>query len=113
VGFGENLRAARERLGLTQQQVAQALGVSKSTYCGYETGKRQPDVKKLQQISNILEVEADTLLETRHARPLARQVQAALWGGDRSLSQEDLDILWEDVRAYAAFKAQQRKKDKG
>ena len=27
-----------------RQQVADALGLTASTYCGYETGKRQPDV---------------------------------------------------------------------
>ena len=61
MSFSENLRAARERRGLTQQQVADLMGIDKSTYCGYETEKRQPDVQKL---SKILGVSGDELLET-------------------------------------------------
>lgn len=39
-------------------------------------------------------------------------IKAALWGGDKDLSQEDIDALWDDVRAYAEFKTQQRKKNR-
>lgn len=62
--FCEALRMAREKKGLTQQQVADAMDITKSTYCGYETGKRQPDVNKIKQISKILGVPADQLLQT-------------------------------------------------
>lgn len=64
MSFSENLRAARERSGLTQQQVADLMGIDKSTYCGYETEKRQPDVQKLKKLSKILGVSGDELLET-------------------------------------------------
>lgn len=37
MSFADNLRKARESRGLTQQQVAELLGINKSTYCGYET----------------------------------------------------------------------------
>lgn len=64
MSFHENLRSLRERLGKTQQQIADEMGIDKSTYCGYETGKRQPDVKKLKQLAAILGVSGDELLET-------------------------------------------------
>ena len=35
--FSENLRKARLEKKLTQQRVADLLGVAKSTYCQYET----------------------------------------------------------------------------
>ena len=54
--FHEELKAARMKTGLTQQQVADALGITKSTYCGYEIAKRSPDPAK------VLHVSADTLL---------------------------------------------------
>lgn len=68
MSFGERLRAAREAKGLTQQQVADHMGISKSTYCGYETGKRQPDVLKIKQLSKFLGVSGDVLLETGHEK---------------------------------------------
>lgn len=64
MGFADNLRNARLSAGLTQQQVADQMGITKSTYCGYETEKRQPDVQKIKQISQILGVPSDVLLET-------------------------------------------------
>lgn len=67
VSFGEKLRAARESRGYTQQQVADYMEIDKSTYCGYETGKRQPDVQKIKQLSKILGVSGDELLETEFA----------------------------------------------
>ena len=62
--FPSQLRAARTAAGLTQRQVADALGITNSTYCGYETGKREPDVAKIKQLSKILNVPADDLLDT-------------------------------------------------
>lgn len=39
-------------------------GDTNSTYCGYETGKRQPDVAKIKQLAKILKTSGDFLLET-------------------------------------------------
>lgn len=65
--FGERLRAARQRAGLTQLQVAQSLGLSASAYCGYETGKRQPDLSRLRRLSLLLRTSVDELLGLRAA----------------------------------------------
>lgn len=69
MSFKENLRLARERAGKTQREVADELGITNSTYCGYETGKRQPDVEKIKKIAQILRTPADTLLETKAYPP--------------------------------------------
>lgn len=64
MGFSEQLKKARLNMGYTQQQVADLMGITKSTYCGYETGKRQPDVGKIKQLAAILNTSGDILLET-------------------------------------------------
>lgn len=64
MGFPEQLKRARLSMNYTQQQVADLMGVTKSTYCGYETGKRQPDVAKIKQLACILNTSGDVLLET-------------------------------------------------
>ena len=64
MAFKDNLKKARLGLRLTQQEVADRLGVDKSTYCGYETGKRQPDVAKIKKLAAILHTSGDALLET-------------------------------------------------
>lgn len=73
MGFSTQLRAARIAAGLTQRQVAEAMGITNSTYCGYETGKREPDVAKIKQLSKILDIPADDLLDTGitpHKKPI-------------------------------------------
>jgi repressor LexA len=62
MNFCENLKKSRQRVGLTQQQIANALGITKSTYCCYETGKRQPDLAKLRRLALLLCTSVDELL---------------------------------------------------
>lgn len=64
MSFSENLKRARERMGLTQQQVAERMGITNSTYCGYETGKRKPNPEKIKQLAIILNTPADIMLGT-------------------------------------------------
>lgn len=54
MSFPERLKEARNAVGYTQQQVADAMGITNSTYCGYETGKRRPDVAKIKRLADIL-----------------------------------------------------------
>lgn len=63
--FHEELRLARTRLNMKQSEVAKALGVDTSTYCGYETGKRSPDVDRIKKLAQILKTSADILLGTK------------------------------------------------
>ena len=60
--FNENLRKARLEKKLTQQQVADLLGVAKSTYCQYETGASEPNILRLKKLTKILETNIDSLL---------------------------------------------------
>ena len=79
MGFSEQLKKARVSMGYTQQQVADALGLTASTYCGYETGKRQPDVAKLKQLARILNTTGSSFWR-RSPEPAAgrRQAQRAV-----------------------------------
>lgn len=43
--FNQNLKKAREQKGLTQKDVAEIIGVAKSTYSLYESGSREPNVQ--------------------------------------------------------------------
>lgn len=41
--IGRRLRATREALGLTQEQLAQSIGVQRTAYRNWEIGERMPD----------------------------------------------------------------------
>lgn len=60
--ISDRLRTARKKAGFTQRQVADYIGVTESAYCGYETGKRQPDPAKISAIASLLHVTGDYIL---------------------------------------------------
>ena len=60
--FNDNLKEARLRSGLSQKEVAENIGVAKSTYSLYESGNREPNVQTIKKISDALDVSADELL---------------------------------------------------
>lgn len=61
-GLGSKLREARERLGLTQEQVAERSGVHATEVSRIEGGKRDPQVSTLIRLANALGVEPGELL---------------------------------------------------
>jgi transcriptional regulator with XRE-family HTH domain len=57
------MKLQRQRLGLRQIDVAQALGVDRSTVAGWETGKAYPDPRLILPLAVLLETTADELLK--------------------------------------------------
>ena len=62
--LGARVRTYRKAKGLTQEALAKAIGVSKTTITGYELGYREPDVEKIKLLSDALGVTGDDLLNT-------------------------------------------------
>lgn len=60
--FSNRLQEARKAKNLTQQEMANRLGVTKSAYGFYEQGRSTPDVITAKQIASILDVSVDYLL---------------------------------------------------
>lgn len=50
------LRSLRQKAGLTQVQIAQAVGINALSYQRYEYGKRYPDVLTAVRIADVLKV---------------------------------------------------------
>ena len=61
--FADNLKTARKKRGQTQASLAESLGVSKGAVAMWETGKRQPSLEKLGEISDLLHVSTDYLIK--------------------------------------------------
>ena len=47
MNLGENLRALRQSRGMTQQQAAERLNVTRQTVSGYESNRTRPDIDML------------------------------------------------------------------
>ncbi|WP_091016072.1 helix-turn-helix domain-containing protein [Paenibacillus amylolyticus] len=59
--LGSKLKKARENKRLTQQEVANKLGVSNGAISGYERGYRDPDTDTLKSLADLYEVSLDWL----------------------------------------------------
>ncbi len=62
VDCSEKVRALRESRRMTQQQVADHLGVSKSMISAYETALKTPAIDKLVSLSALYGVSVDYLV---------------------------------------------------
>lgn len=63
MAFKERLKEARAKCGMTQEQVASKIGIAKSTFAGYETGGSEPNMHIMSKIMDVLDVDANFLLQ--------------------------------------------------
>lgn len=61
--LGEKIREARRSCGLSQEQLAEKISVSRSAVAKWETDKGLPDVGNLKMLSRLLNVSVDQLLD--------------------------------------------------
>lgn len=59
----DRLIRARENLGLTQETVAQLIGVTVDTYQHWETGEKEPRANRLVNLAGVLRVSAYWILD--------------------------------------------------
>ena len=64
-----NFRRARLIQGLTQTELADALGVSKVSVCKWELGRGLPKAKRLPEVARVLHTTVPELLDERERRP--------------------------------------------
>ena len=98
--FNENLKEARLKSGISQKDLAENIGVAKSTYSLYESGKREPNVDTIKKIASSLNVSADTLLGIDD-EPMTL---AAHFEGDEYTESE-----MEEIRNFAEFVKNKRR----
>ena len=60
--FGEKLRNARKEAGLSQEQLAEKLSVSRSAVAKWESDNGMPDVSNLKAMASLLNISIDYLL---------------------------------------------------
>ena len=57
----DNIKKARLKVGLTQSEVAEKLGVAQAQYARWENGGRNPKDETVEKLSEIFEVSFDYL----------------------------------------------------
>lgn len=72
--FASNIRYLRKKKKLSQQKLADILGIPRTTWSGYELGKTEPDIQMLIRLSEYFNVQLGALVK-------------------RNLLHEDLEVL--------------------
>ena len=68
--FGKRLKELRSRLGLSQEGMAERLGVARSTYALYETDKREPSLKVASRMRQLAGEPLSSLFDKPYWRDL-------------------------------------------
>ena len=63
MGFGENLMRSRKKSGLSQEEVAAKLGISRQTVSKWELGETLPDIQQAKKLSTLYHITLDELVE--------------------------------------------------
>ncbi len=106
--FAERVKLVRTNKGLTQEDIANALKIGRSTFCQYEKGTRKPDLPTIIKISEYLGISADYLLgisddpngKITHQRvSMYHQISGLLreYFSDDLVEQSEKDKMFKDV----------------
>ncbi len=87
------LRQCRNNCKLSQQQVADTLGINRSTYSYYELGRSQPDLETLVKLAQIFRVEPSSLLPNENAEIILSENDSEAVKPIYSLTREEQNLL--------------------
>lgn len=61
--IAKTIKAYRKKLGITQSELAERMGINKATVAMWETDKRNPTIYTLKKLAKIFGCTTDELLE--------------------------------------------------
>lgn len=80
--FNENLKFLRKKEGLTQEELAEKLNVSRQSVTKWESGNAIPDIEKIKEIAYIFSISVDSLIgdiENKTQNKLKKRIQDIGW----------------------------------
>lgn len=94
--FARAVSGRRREMGLTQAQLAEALGVDAETLSRFERGKHLPSLKTLEKLASLLVVPMAALLAERAPEVEDDAHRISAWM--RGLSADDREFLLDLVK---------------
>ncbi len=86
--FRKRLKETRENREISQKEIGQVIGTSRSAVCYYESGRSLPDIEQIEKIAEFLQVDILWLLGKEHIGLIHREGNRVI-----NLSEEDWKIL--------------------
>lgn len=104
--MGEKIKLARQEKGYTQVELAEKLGCSRSAIACYETERRVPDFKDLQNIASMLGVSVEYFADMHPNNELTDFIlRATAIFSDVAISVADKDKVFNELmKIYIKYK---------
>lgn len=105
MAVAQRLKAARQACKLTQGQVAEILGIDRSAYTYYETGKTSPSLSNLLRLASVFHVDAAWLLGENKTDEESHFLSAGddLYSLRREIAESRMAELSKEERQVIAF----------
>ena len=105
MSIANNLRQLRLNSGMTQEQVAEMIGVTRQALSSYESGRTRPDIDMLLRLSEVYGTDIDGVVygQNRALKSLRiiKTVSFFLYGAIAVLTMISSALLWSANRFYA------------
>lgn len=92
MSLGSNLYHARKKSGLSQENVAEKLGVSRQTISKWETNETLPDIRQSKGLAMLYHMTLDELIEYDFDEQQAQQMIDSV--SDEAQSRIDWNKIW-------------------
>jgi transcriptional regulator with XRE-family HTH domain len=104
--IGSNIKRLREKMGITQEELARRTHISRSSLANYESGLREPKGAILVNLASALNTTTDLLLgRTNALEALEKDIESAISGHPELMeiwsaikNREDLQSLFREVK---------------
>lgn len=107
MNLGNHLLQARKKVGLSQESVAEKLGVSRQTISKWETNETLPDIYQSKKLAELYHVSLDTLI---HFDSNLQEIEEAIQKSDDT---KNAKIDWTNAwsKKYPVLKTYQQQVD--
>ncbi|ODA41077.1 helix-turn-helix domain-containing protein [Desulfosporosinus sp. BG] len=95
--FPDRLSTLRTSKGLTHQEMADMLGITRQAYSNYEAGKREPDHDTLRRLAEFFMISTDYLLGHDNVKTTPSWATAKDKRDFKKMLEEDDDLMFDGV----------------
>ena len=93
--FSQIVKQLRLERGMTQQELANMVGLTKVTISQYETGKRKPSFEMIEALADVFHVDMNYLLgfTDKISRPSGDQTDDKIYNKYLAMTLEEINLI--------------------
>ena len=106
--LGEKIQLLRKNHNMSQETLAQALKINRNCLSRIETGKSEPSISVIKNLSQIFNIDIVSLLDMDEKKVNSKDKIKIIYEGCHHLVDEDLDFL---IRVISVMREEYVKKN--